>query len=69
MYIHPVPPAGSVRAVMFVSHNRFHYSLQIFDDELGNHEVGPQRDTDKATQVASSPFFENTAPESEVSPE
>lgn len=56
MYIHPVPPAGSVRTVMFVSYNRVHYSLQIFEDKLGNHEVGPQRDTDKASCIVNSPL-------------
>lgn len=47
--IHSTPPAGSVVA-MFLSH-RVHYSLQIFEDKLGNHEVGLQRDLGNTSNI------------------
>lgn len=63
-------PTGSVLA-MFLSH-RVHYSLQIFEDKLGKHEAGTQRDLGNNSNIGLKSFhlcFGNPTPETEVSPE
>lgn len=71
MDIHSTSPAGSVIA-MFQSHNRVYYSLQIFEDKLGNQEVGPQRDLRNTSSIDLQLFhlcLGNAAAETEVGAE
>lgn len=63
-------PTGSVVA-MFLSY-RVHYSLQIFEGELGKHEAGSQRVLHNNSNIDLKSFhlcLGNTSPETEASSE